>query len=177
MFDKDGIKRYVGGNSGNSYSAGLTNIERKYAPIDIDQEFEKDECAELLDILEKAKFEPNLIAKEKSQRQDNYSHLKKYIWFMRYKRFVQWLSNHPQKKDETKNYSLPTAEGAADCLHKKMSLLSVPYYKDTDCFSINNPDEFRKLYDMCYDAAKEYDRAAIIYHGDFAVTNKVLGLV
>lgn len=157
MFDKDGIKNYVGGDSGNSYSAGLNNIERKYAPIDIDQEFDKDECAELLDILEKAKFEPNLIAKEKSQRQDNYSHLKKYIWFMRYKRFIQWLSNHPQKNDNTRHYSLPTAKGAADCLHKKMSLLSVPYYKDTDCFSINAPDEFSKLYDICYDAAKEYD--------------------
>ena len=56
MFDKDGIKKYLGGNSGNSYAAGLTNVERKYSPVDIDAEFEKDECASLLSILEKSKF-------------------------------------------------------------------------------------------------------------------------
>ena len=71
MFDKDGIKKYVGGNSGNSYSAGLTNIERKYSPVNIDEECSKDECSALLSKLEKAKFEPNLEPKEKSQRQDN----------------------------------------------------------------------------------------------------------
>lgn len=157
MFDKDGIKKYVGGNSGNSYSAGLTNIERKYSPVNIDDEYSKDECSALLSKLEKAKFEPNLEQKEKSQRQDNYSHLKKYIWFMRYKKFIQWLSEQPQKNDASRKYSASTVEAAAECLHKRLSSLSIYTYKDTDCFSINDATEFKKLYDRCYEAAKEYD--------------------
>ena len=157
MFDKDGIKRYVGGNSGNSYSAGLANIERKYAPIDIDHEFEKDECSTLLSKLEKAKFEPNLEQKEKSQRQDNYSHLKKYICFKRYKRFIAWLSRQQQKNDVSRSYAEGTARAAASCLHKGLSTLSAYNYKETDCFSITDPEVFQNLYDRCYSAAKEYD--------------------
>lgn len=165
MFDKDGIKKYLGGNSGNSYAAGLTNIERKYSPVDIDAEFEKDECASLLSTLEKAKFEPDLEPKEKSQRQDNYSHLKKYIYFKRYKRFIAWLSEQPQKNDPTKRYAPQTVEAAANCIRKGLSTLSVFTYKETDCFSITDPDEFKKLYDRCYSPAEEYDKKN--GHSDF----------
>ena len=165
MFDKDGIKKYLGGNSGNSYAAGLTNVERKYSPVDIDAEFEKDECASLLSILEKAKFEPDLEPKEKSQRQDNYSHLKKYIYFKRYKRFISWLSEQPQKNDPTKCYAPQTVEAAANCIRKGLSTLSVFTYKETDCFSITDPDEFKKLYDRCYSSAEEYDKKN--GHSDF----------
>ena len=165
MFDKDGIKKYLGGNSGNSYAAGLTNVERKYSPVDIDAEFEKDECASLLSILEKAKFEPDLEPKEKSQRQDNYSHLKKYIYFKRYKRFISWLSEQPQKNDPTKRYAPQTVEAAANCIRKGLSTLSVFTYKEADCFSITDPDEFKKLYDRCYSSAEEYDKKN--GHSDF----------
>ena len=165
MFDKDGIKKYLGGNSGNSYAAGLTNIERKYSPVNIDAEFEKDECATLLTTLEKAKFEPNLEPKEKSQRQDNYSHLKKYIYFKRYKRFIAWLSEQPQKNDPSKRYAMPTVEAAANCIRKGLSTLSVFTYKETDCFSITDPDEFKKMYDRCYSHAEEYDKKH--GHSDF----------
>ena len=165
MFDKSGIKRYVGGDSGNSYSAGLTNIERRYSPVDIDDEYEKDECSSLLTRLEEAKFEPNLEQKEKSQRQDNYSHLKKYIFFKRYKRFIVWLSKQPQKNDTTKHYAEGTVQAAAACLHKGLSTLSIYTYKETDCFSITDPDEFQKVYDRCYRAAEEYDSTH--GHSDF----------
>lgn len=164
MFDKDGIKKYVGGNSGDSYSAGLTNIERKYSPIDIEDEFEKDECASLLSTLEKAKFEPNLEPKEKSQRQDNYSHLKKYICFKRYRRFIDWFAKQPRRNGTTP-YDRKTIEAAANCLKKGLSTLPVYTYKETDCFSITDPNEFKKLYDRCYGAAEEYDKKN--GHSDF----------
>lgn len=76
---------------------------------------------------------------------------------MRYKKFIQWMSNQPQKNDTSKKYSASTVEAAAECLHKRLSSLSIYTYKDTDCFSINDTTEFKKLYDRCYEAAKEYD--------------------
>ena len=81
MFDKEGFQKYVGISSANSYSSGLANVERMYAPVDIDMEFENDECAELLKRLEIAKNESGIDSSDKSRRQDNYSHLKKYICY------------------------------------------------------------------------------------------------
>ncbi len=165
MFDKEGIKKYVGATSASSYSTGLSTIERDYAPIDIDAEFEKDECKTLLKKLHEAKNEKNISPKELHKRRDNYSHLNKYTHFKRYKAFVEWFSQQPQKSDSSKLYAKPTIEAAANLLRNGLKKLSIYEYRDTDCFSISTPVEFEKLYKRCYEAATAYDKKAD--HSDF----------
>ena len=81
MFDKEGFKKYVGTSSADSYASGLTIIERTYELVDIDGEFDRDGCTDLLKKLESAKFEEGLDTTEKSIRQNHYSNLKKIYVF------------------------------------------------------------------------------------------------
>lgn len=76
MFDRKGFIAHVGGNSGASYANGLENIEKTYR-VDINKEVEHDRCADLLKRIdgEKKQFTGN----ERKNRQNWYSHLKKYV--------------------------------------------------------------------------------------------------
>ncbi len=78
MFDKETIKEQVGGKSGDSYVAGLKAIERTY-DVSIDEEYEKDGCKSLLELLENKKKEVGISETEHHRRRDQCSHLKKYI--------------------------------------------------------------------------------------------------
>ena len=158
MFDKEGFQRYVGISSANSYASGLANVERIYAPVDIDIEFENDECAELLKQLEMAKNEDGIDSSTKSRRQDNYSHLKKYICYKRYRKFVSWMKEQPQRDDSEKKYSDATVLAAAECIHKGLGTLPNFSFRDKDCFAITSANEFQKIYDRCYEKAEEYDK-------------------
>lgn len=80
MFEKDQFVEYVGAASGSSYASGLSNIERLYS-VDIDGEYEKDSCKELLSRLDELKRETGIAQAELSNRQNRYSNLKKYIEF------------------------------------------------------------------------------------------------
>ena len=80
MFEKDQFVEYVGAASGSSYASGLSNIERLYG-VDIDGEYEKDSCNELLSRLDELKRETGITQAELSNRQNRYSNLKKYIEF------------------------------------------------------------------------------------------------
>ncbi len=158
MFDKEGFQKYVGISSANSYSSGLANVERTYAPVDIDMEFENDECAELLKRLEIAKNESGIESSDKSRRQDNYSHLKKYICYKRYMKFISWMSEQPQRENTEKKYSAATVLAAAECIHKGLGALPNFIFRDKDCFAITSANEFQKIYDRCYEKAEEYDK-------------------
>lgn len=158
MFDKEGFQRYVGISSANSYASGLANVERIYAPVDVDVEFENDECAELLKRLEMAKNEGGIGSSEKSRRQDNYSHLKKYICYKRYRKFVSWMKEQPQRDDSEKKYSDATVLAAAECIHKGLGALPNFNFRDKDCFVITSANEFQKIYDKCYEKSEEYDK-------------------
>ncbi len=164
MFIKDEFMKYVGNTSGNSYATGLKSIESIYN-VNIDAEFEKDECKSLLKNLENAKKEKNISQTEQHKRRDNYSHLNKYTHFKRYKAFIEWFSQQPQKNDATKTYSMQTVMAAARLLKNGLKFLSTYRYKDIDCFSIDNPNEFKALYDSCYSDAEEYDKEK--GHSDF----------
>lgn len=78
MFNEDIIKQNVVGPSGNSYVSGLRWIEREYG-VDLEEEFYKDGCSNLLQLLESSKKEPNISEKEIHTRRDRCSHLKKFI--------------------------------------------------------------------------------------------------
>ena len=78
MFDRDGFVSYVGDKSGGNYSAGLKYIENIYG-ISIDEEYDKDKCAVLLERLEQDKKSDSLDKKELKRRSDMTSHLKKYV--------------------------------------------------------------------------------------------------
>lgn len=78
MFDKETIKEQVGGKSGDSYVAGLRAIEKNY-DVSIDEEYEKDGCKSLLELLESKKKETGISETERHRRKDQCSHLKKYI--------------------------------------------------------------------------------------------------
>ena len=80
MFEKDQFVEYVGAASGSSYASGLSNIERLYS-VDIDEEYEKDSCKELLSRLDELKRETGITQAELSNRQNRYSNLKKYVEF------------------------------------------------------------------------------------------------
>lgn len=82
MFNKQEFKNYVGVSSGGSYVAGLSAVEKIY-DVDIEEEFEKDECLHLLDLLATAKSENIDDFNELHNRRNRYSHLKKYIEFMK----------------------------------------------------------------------------------------------
>lgn len=82
MFDRQNFKNYVGIKSGNSYASGLATIEIIHN-VDLDKEFENDECASLLLLLEESKKENIADENEIHKRRDRYSHLRKYIEFMK----------------------------------------------------------------------------------------------
>ena len=79
MFDRGNFMAYVGEKSGNSYASGLGRVERLYG-ADIDAEFGKDQCKALLNQIENDK-QTDLEPKERKQRSDMASHLKRYIAF------------------------------------------------------------------------------------------------
>lgn len=78
MFDREGFIEYVGEKSGNSYASGLGRIEKLFS-VDIDAEYAKDKCEELLSyIINKKQY---LDPKEAKKYSDAASHLKRYITF------------------------------------------------------------------------------------------------
>ena len=95
MFDKQGFIAFVGSNSGASYANGLENIEKIYH-VDIDAEIAQDNCANLLTAIDADK--KRLTANDRKNRQNWYSHLKKYMEYRKEEpakkqkvRFITWL--------------------------------------------------------------------------------------
>ena len=82
MFDKQDFKNYVGTKSGDTYVAGLVAIENTFG-VDLEDEFEKDECNSLLVLLEKSKQDNIYNETEFHKIRDRFSHLRKYIAFMK----------------------------------------------------------------------------------------------
>ena len=78
MFDREQFLIYVGEKSGNSYCSGLARAERTYS-VDINEEYARDHCAELLAQLEADKKRSDLDPAELKSRSDMTSHLKRYI--------------------------------------------------------------------------------------------------
>lgn len=99
MFNEDIIKQNVVGTSGNSYVSGLRWIEREYK-VDLEEEFHKDSCSNLLQLLESSKKEPNISEKEIHARRDRCSHLKKFIELASKFEDVDSSSNLVNKKIE-----------------------------------------------------------------------------
>lgn len=143
VFDKEGFQKYVSNKASSScYSSGLTSVEKMYAPVDIDIEFDKDECAKLLRQLEAAKNEDGIDSSDRSRRQDIYSHLKKYVCYKRYKKFIAWMSEQPQREDAEKKYSEATVLAMAQCIQKGLEDLSDINLRDKDLFAITSANEF-----------------------------------
>ncbi len=82
MFERESFKAYVGDKSGNQYANGLNQIEKLYK-ADVDAEFAEDECKTLLDRIEQDKQRTDIAPKERKQRSDMASKLKRYIAFKR----------------------------------------------------------------------------------------------
>lgn len=162
MFDRTGFKAFVGTNSGNSYVNGLDNIEKIYS-VDIDAELRKDNCVHLLSRIDSDK--KTLAGNERHNRQNWFSHLKKYIEFKstqpaeeQKKRFIAWMKKQPQRDDPTKLYSDVVVNAAAAKLQSGLKTLGIPEYLDVNCFTITDITEFTKLHQACYQAATTSDR-------------------
>lgn len=78
MFERKGFAEYVGGTSGNSYASGLASIESIYN-VDIDSEYKKDLCVDLLSRIDGDKKRKDLSENELHYRRNYFSHLKKYV--------------------------------------------------------------------------------------------------
>ena len=95
MFDKEDFKEYVGPKSGASYVAGLVSIEKIYG-VDINTEFQKDNCSAILGEVESDKRNSQLNATERKKRSDMTSHLKKYI---EYKKNIVYTTDGKLRKE------------------------------------------------------------------------------
>lgn len=84
MFKREGFMAYVGDKSGSSYASGLKNIEGLYG-VDIDTEYNRDQCQSLLAKIEQDKKRTDLSENELHKRRDYASHLRKYAEFRRQK--------------------------------------------------------------------------------------------
>jgi len=164
LFD-EGIKKYVGAKSAASYFSGLNTIDKNFTSIGIDAEYENDGCICLLNKIEKAKNEKGIDSNEKKNRQNYYSHLKKYICYRRFVSFKEWMANQPQKNNPSQKYSQSTINSMANLLKDGLVKLRVYTYNEKDCFGILTIDVFEKVYKNCYSAATEYDKQQ--GHSDF----------
>ena len=95
MFDKEDFKEYVRPKSGASYVAGLVSIEKIYG-VDINTEFQKDNCSAILGEVESDKRNSQLNATERKKRSDMTSHLKKYI---EYKKNIVYTTDGKLRKE------------------------------------------------------------------------------
>ena len=168
MFDKEGIKNYVGPASGNSYMSGLSGIETVFE-TNIDREFDKDRCRRLLRRLEEYKNERGIEPAQKHQRQNWQSHLKKYVEYRNKKAaedltpamylrdaFVKWMAL--QKKPNGQPYAANTIQGYSNQLENGIAKLGVPSFAGIDCFTISNAADFTVLTHACMEKAKQADR-------------------
>lgn len=164
MFDREEFIAYVGGNSGTSYASGLKNIEKLYS-VNIDAEFEKDRCVEVLSKIESDKKRSDLPENELHNRQNYYSHLKRYVEFRtklpaigQKQRFITWMAQQPQREDPTKTYSDVTIKAAAAKLQSGFETLGIEPYTQTNAFSITDAETFLSVYSACYDTAEAQDK-------------------
>lgn len=99
MFDREGFKAYVGVNSGGSYVSGLDNVEKYYA-VDIDAEIQKDKGSELLQRIDADK--KKMSGNDRHNRQNWYSHLKKYISYSEGKAIsvIEWMPFYTELADK-----------------------------------------------------------------------------
>lgn len=162
MFDKEGFITFVGSASGNMYANGLANIEKTYN-VDIDAEVARDNCVELLGLIDADKKQ--LSDGDLHARQNWSSHLKKYIEFkskqinetVQKQRFVSWFKQQPQKNQPGKLYADGTINAAANLLQSGLHKLGVHGYESTNCFTVTDPEKFKALHTACYAAATEFD--------------------
>ena len=98
MFDRDGFKAFVGSNSGSSYVNGLDNVEKTYN-VDINGEFQKDKCVHLLSCIDSDK--KKTTGNDRHNRQNWFSHLKKYVEYMEGKRIsnIPWMPFYTELAD------------------------------------------------------------------------------
>jgi 5-methylcytosine-specific restriction protein B len=101
MFDREGFKAYVGINSGNSYASGLESIEKEYG-VDIDFEIGKDHGAQLLARINVDK--KLMTGNDRKNRQNWYSHLKKYISYKEGKADTEWMPFYAELADQLLEY-------------------------------------------------------------------------
>jgi len=113
MFDREQFYAYVGDKSGSSYCSGLARAERTYS-VDINEEYGRDQCADLLARIEADKKRNDLDPAEIKSRSDMASHLKRYIayksgavqsvhsgtWVPFYMEFADALLPFINKRDE-----------------------------------------------------------------------------
>ena len=164
MFSRDEFMSYVGSASGSSYATGLKAIESIYG-VDIDAEYERDRCFDVLAKIEADKKRSDLSENELHNRQNNYSHLKKYVEFRtrlpavgQKQRFIAWMSEQPQREDATKKYSEVTVKAAAAKLQSGFETLGIEQYTQTNAFSITDAEFFSAVYSACYAAAEASDK-------------------
>ena len=158
MFDKSGIKKYIGGAAGEACALALATIEEKFPPLSIDMEYDRDECADMMVRVTDHYNRRKLQQTEGIDLQELFANLKRYIYFRRSRKFIDWLSKQPQRNNSERIYSPLTVEAAATCIAKGLSTLPCYTYEEADCFSITDPNEFKGVFDKCYSAAEEYDK-------------------
>ncbi len=164
MFDKNGFIAFVGKASGVQYAIGLSNIEKVYS-VNIDEEFARDYCVQLLSTIETDK--KAITGNDRHNRQNWASHLKKYVEYKgqqpaerQKQRFIVWMKQQPQKNHPDKLYAETTVIAAANYLQNGLQRLAVPGYENTNCFTITDLQVFQDLYNACYAAATEFDKNA-----------------
>ena len=164
MFSRDEFVSYVGSASGSSYAAGLKAIESIYG-VDIDAEYARDNCRNLLQKIEQDKRNTELNKTELKRRSDMTSHLKKYVEYRenattieQRKLFVSWMQTQPRRDDPTKKYSTETIHAAADKLKSGLKKLGVSKYAEVNCFTVTDPEYFAELHKSCYAKAEESDK-------------------
>ena len=164
MFDRKGFAEYVGGTSGNSYASGLASIESIYN-VDIDSEYEKDQCGVLLSKIESDKKRKDLSDNDLHYRRNYFSHLKKYVEYRsnvvvikQRKDFVIWMQKQPRRDNTDKRYSDETINAAAGKLQSGLKTLGIRKYTDINCFSLVDSARFAELYKDCYATAEALDK-------------------
>ena len=164
MFDRKGFIAFVGRTSGTNYANGLDNIEKTYN-VNIDTELAQDQCTHLLSLIDADK--KALSGNDRHNRQNWYSHLKKYIEYQSKQpadaqkhRFVTWFKQQPQRNQPDKLYADATVNAAANLLESGLQRLGVPGYENANCFTITDAEEFVTLHTACYVAATEFDKNA-----------------
>ncbi len=163
MFDREGFKAYVGISSGSSYVNGLDNIEKTYK-VKIDEELQQDNCAHLLSLIAVDKKDKSLSDNDRHNRQNWFSHLKKYIEYKttdhvraQRSRFVEWMKSQHQRDDDTRFYAEETILAMANKLQNGLKTLGIKEYASVDCFTITEVATFQTLRIACYSAASQWD--------------------
>lgn len=132
-YQRQSFMSYLHEEKGNvqpgGYCNGLDNVE-KFFSVDIDSEFEKDQCNTLYNRIQQTRKNPGLIGKNEHTVRQYASHVKRYV------EFRLWQSD-ASKRDRGiidnrhgKNNSVPDFLNESDMVEDDDQTVTIPYSSD-----------------------------------------------